>query len=961
MSSTQTFRNLAFISYSRKADSLLASRLQADLERYSIPTGLTCPRDILVNRRYIRPVFRDHTDLDVRNDSFWDQIEKELSCSRTLILMCSPTAAKSVNVDKEVRSFLATHDHDLGKVLPIIVSGNISDDTGSMQCLPEVLRPYRAEILSRNLPLASDCSRLELTLKVASWILGVEYNALYQQHRNRQTRKRVIVTMIAVIVLSVIGVLSWKTVEKSRLAEARRIANLNLDQERLRQETIAGEERITAENRAYVGKIRLAIRSIDQGRLDTAIQALNECDPKMRDWEWGFLWGETDQSLTRFITNHGDRPVAPSLDGTSLAVCGPDQSIRIIAVDGYKEMLKIDTKMERVNVIAWSDDSQSIAAGSMNEEDGELAVWDVSSGEQRFSIEEGAVSQVSFSPDDTEVFASLPHAGAILHCNASTGESIGRPMVTAGNPAGRFIVSADGSRVAALDYDGRKAFYFHAKSGEMLWSLSIADIYDKAEFKDLDISPDGKRVLLGTDGAGAWLIDANTGEKVEEFVEGRARTTCVSFGPNGNMFAVGLHGGTVDLYNYFPDSLVVRLRFSYQAHSTPVTSLAVTTAEKYVLSSSDSGEINATFTGFENSGSRFRGHLKPILGLAPVRDVDGLASGSAKFVTWSEDLTARVWSLSHAVSMTLPRRTKHVPIDDMRRGIFPSTNFRSPNGVFTVRKSMKTFCGQAELVSGDGKSKVDLNHEEVSCVAFDSRSEYLLTGSLNHTGKIWRTKDGQLISDLIGHSDSVVSGCFTTDGQHVLTGGNDGTLRIWNRDTGEIESVLQGHSKPVKKLAFNADPQRIASTDDSGTLILWDATTRKPICTLKAHSAAIVSLAFSSDGRNLLSASHDQSIKIWSSESGTPIQSLSFPAGFEDAAMNPSGSRLIVLSIDGTLGIWDLKRGEHILDLPLGFNQAMSARFSSDGHTIEVTGVGVGPTLLKATVDTERAPGMSQH
>lgn len=218
---TQTYRNLAFISYSRKADARLASRLQSDLQNYSIPTGLVCPREILANRRYTRPVFRDHTDLNVRNDSFWKQIETELARSRHLVLLCSPTAAESANIDKEVRSFLESHDHDLGTILPIVVDGDITAETGPQQCLPEVLRRHRRVFLARNLPLASDCTRLELKLKVASWMLGVEYDALYRYHRYRRTRQRVAIAAGTMTILAILGFLTWHSIEKSHLAKER--------------------------------------------------------------------------------------------------------------------------------------------------------------------------------------------------------------------------------------------------------------------------------------------------------------------------------------------------------------------------------------------------------------------------------------------------------------------------------------------------------------------------------------------------------------------------------------------------------------------------------------------------------------------------------------------------------------------------------------------------------------------
>ena len=43
-----------------------------------------------------------------------------------------------------------------------------------------------------------------------------------------------------------------------------------------------------------------------------------------------------------------------------------------------------------------------------------------------------------------------------------------------------------------------------------------------------------------------------------------------------------------------------------------------------------------------------------------------------------------------------------------------------------------------------------------------------------------------IFPDLIGHSGSVSSVCFSPDGKKIVTGSGDKTAKIWNAETGKL-------------------------------------------------------------------------------------------------------------------------------------------------------------------------------
>ena len=124
----------AFLSYSHRADALLAPVLQRALERLGTPFW---------RRAGIR-VFRDDASLPA-SAALWPSIEAALEKSQHLVLLASPSSAESVWVDREVRWWLANRRPE--RLLIVVSAGEIAYDEvvrdfdwQRTNCLPPALR-----------------------------------------------------------------------------------------------------------------------------------------------------------------------------------------------------------------------------------------------------------------------------------------------------------------------------------------------------------------------------------------------------------------------------------------------------------------------------------------------------------------------------------------------------------------------------------------------------------------------------------------------------------------------------------------------------------------------------------------------------------------------------------------------------------------------------------------------------
>jgi tetratricopeptide (TPR) repeat protein len=192
-------RYYAFLSYSHR-DRELADWLHRELERFRVPNSLAgkLTANGVVPRR-LTPIFRDQQDLSAGGE-LAEEIKAALAASQFLVVLCSPTAAKSRWTNQEIESFKRTRPE--GCVLAAIVGGEpfASDMPGreEEECFPPALRykydrrghqtAKRAEPLAADFREGGEGKRLAF-LKLVAGMLGVGLDELVQREQTRRQRR----------------------------------------------------------------------------------------------------------------------------------------------------------------------------------------------------------------------------------------------------------------------------------------------------------------------------------------------------------------------------------------------------------------------------------------------------------------------------------------------------------------------------------------------------------------------------------------------------------------------------------------------------------------------------------------------------------------------------------------------------------------------------------------------------
>ena len=381
----------AFLSYSH-ADAAAARRLHRRLESFRLPRHLV-PGEGRSSAR-LGPIFRDREDLPAAED-LSQAVKAALAQSAALVVLCSPAAARSPWVAREIAYFRALHPDR--PILAALIAG--TPETA----FPAALRARGAEPLAADLSGRGDGSRLGF-LKIVAGLAGLPLDALIQRDAQRRLRRVTAITLGATAAMLAMSVVAWlaiaaRTEAERQRAEAEGLIEFMLTDLRNKLKSVGRLDVMTAVNeramRYYEAEgdlSRLADDSLE--RRARILHAMGEDDEKRGALEAAAAkFREAERATAAVLAR---RPADPE------ALFAHAQSQFWL---GYVHYLRHEHDAARARFLAYRE-----LAGALVETDGNNPDW-----RRELGYAEGNLCSLALDPPvDAEV--------ALAHCEAALGE-----------------------------------------------------------------------------------------------------------------------------------------------------------------------------------------------------------------------------------------------------------------------------------------------------------------------------------------------------------------------------------------------------------------------------------------------------------------------------------------------------------------------------------------------------------
>jgi WD40 repeat protein/serine/threonine protein kinase len=508
--------------------------------------------------------------------------------------------------------------------------------------------------------------------------------------------------------------------------------------------------------------------------------------------------------------------------------------------------------------------------------------------------------------------------------------------------------SPDGIKILTGS-DDRTARVWDANTGQQLLMVHHAARIPCAAF-----SPDGKKFITTSLDKTARVWDAATGQLLVEFKGHAAGVWSASFSPDGARVVTASSDKTARIWDIATGQAIVALT----GHTDRVWSASFSPDGRQVVTASfdKSARIWDAVTGLQIT--KLDGHTDMVSSARYSPD-------GQRVLTASLDHTARVWDVHTGQQRLLltghseqllsaaysPDGTRIVTASfDKSSRIWDADTGQqlmvlahiarvnsaefSPDGKRVVAGSYDGIAYVWDTSIGQPLVQLTGHASRVWSAVYSPDGGRIVTSSLDKTARIWDAKTGQPLLTLSGHANSVPSATFSTDGRQVLTGSNDGTGVVWDAATGQRILAVTCPAR-VWSAALSPDGRLIATASDDGTAQVWDASTGLQTHILRGHAARVVYVGFSPDGRHIITTSGDMTARVWDSQTGRELMQL---RGHEDvveaAAFSPDGRRIVTASDDTTVRIWDSPTGRELMQLGGHEDVVQDVAFSSDGARI---------------------------
>ena len=838
----------AFISYKRE-DKKEAKWLQHALEYYRLPNQLRQHDSKLPE--YVRPIFRDMTDLEVGELSA--QIHSALEQSHYLIVVCSPRAATSKWVNDEVEYFISFGKQD--KIIPYIIEGIPHASNPAEECYPPVLLRLskEKELLGANI---NEVGKDSATIRVVSKMFNIRFDTLYQRYQREQKRRRRQLTVAIILAfLFLSGIAGWILHQNILLKErgwkimenqARAVAGKSIDlvndgdsylARMLTLELLPKE--LNKQHRPYVIELEAAIRN-----------ASLKNNAILHGYEY---------EISSFSISSTDNYIVSGHYDGNICLWDRKSGVLLNILKGHEKKI--------TDILFYSGDNKIISTSY----DNSLKIWDAVSCHCINTIElpYNNPTCISISPDESRLIVGYKNGfisvfdikdNKCLHSHRVHYASVNHVIWTSD-----YIITASNDATIKI---------WNYNEWNCLYSLQGHD----SEISSIDISPQGNHlasVSCWDDTIRIWNIQ--NGTLIKKIEEKTSRFCSIVYSNNGQEVVTTSQDGTIRIWD-ISDEIVVNTIDVYPEYPSVIK---YGTTEKFVVTPSKNNTLRIT-------------DLKDIY--REIWDGNPGINGRSAAINLQKNILA--FSINEDIIIinleTMQTKRWYANVSDYNNITF------SPNGLLLayVSSNHKLHVWNIETC----RQVLEMNVQG-HYITFSPNGKHIACSG--KTTKIFDISTKTLLKEIPNTYNSIYPKmeniAYSSDGQYLASIYDEHNIVIICIDSGNICDTLNCKQR-ISSMQWGVKENTLLVTSESphNEISVWNFKTNQKIKFYRGHTNDVLNATYTEDGNYIISCASDNTLKIWDAESGYILLSLYAPiSAGSKAILSKDGDHIYIGSIYG--------------------------------------------------------------
>lgn len=414
--------------------------------------------------------------------------------------------------------------------------------------------------------------------------------------------------------------------------------------------------------------------------------------------------------------------------------------------------------------------------------------------------------------DKKEVSKLLGHTGRIMACAVLQDESA-------------FLTAGTDQKIFFWDMGG---------AGE----ISSRVITDKApRVRDLGFICDGRKVITASEDRRLDIWEVLNGVHASEFIGHTDSIGALAVNPATDIVVSASDDGTLKVWRLGGE---INRHRDMPCHTGIVRALACSGNDAICLSAGNDRKLMKWDVN--------RGEFLALFNDIDVHRIAVFPNGNL-FVGAEGDATVRIRSIK---DLSI-RSVFHKHADRVRAVAV------SPGGNYVASSGDDRFIRIWEAANGNEVMAVQVG-AHIRALAFLEETQTILSASVSGRIKLLSAITGQILMDFDGHTSQVNAIATCVDRQILLSGSDDHTLRVWDLITGACKFVLAGHAGHVRDLAVQDN--LMVSVAEDATIRAWDITVGTQLAVFTGESP-FLSCAFSANGQRMIAGDRQGSVHFF--------------------------------------------------------------------------------------------------